>query len=64
MNITLRAARINAKLSTWEASRKIGVSESSIRRWETNIMTITLERLVKLAQIYGVPPTDILLSVL
>lgn len=35
--ITLKAARVNAKLSQAQAAEKLGVSEVTIRNWEKGV---------------------------
>lgn len=40
MRITLKAARVNKKLSLKEMSKELGISTSTINRWEREITPI------------------------
>lgn len=53
--IPLKAARISCGYSVKEIAKKIGVSESTIRRWESDSSNVTLEIVLKLKELYSVP---------
>jgi transcriptional regulator with XRE-family HTH domain len=53
--ISLKAARVNAKMTQDEAARAIGASREAIMRYETGRTVPRADRLAKLAKAYGVP---------
>lgn len=53
--ITMRAARINAGLSISEASKLIGVSDSTLRNWEDDSSSIKVSFLDKIESAYDYP---------
>lgn len=54
MQITLEAARKNAKLTQEEVANKIGVCTKTISHWETGKHKIKADALAVLAGIYNV----------
>jgi transcriptional regulator with XRE-family HTH domain len=57
----LKDLRIEKGLSAKFLSKKIGVSDMSIFRWENNLADIKSEQIIKLAQFFEVS-TDYLLG--
>lgn len=55
MNISLKACRINAKLSRNELAKKLGVSYSTIVSWELGKTQPKLDHIRKYSQICGIP---------
>ena len=53
MQITLKAARINAGLSQAEAAKKIGVNTMTVARWESGKNDIPVSKFRALCKIYG-----------
>lgn len=53
--ISLKAARVNAKLKQEEAAKKVGVSVSTLRNWEAGKTFPTQPKIEKLCEVYGVP---------
>lgn len=51
--MTFKEARYKAGLTISEASRRIGVSPSTISRWEDGINNPIAFRLPKIAEVYG-----------
>ena len=50
----LRELRVENKLSPRGLADKIGVSDSTVSRWEKEEMSITDENIVRLAKFFGV----------
>ena len=61
LEISLEAARVNAKLTQEEAAKKLGVTPQTIVNWEKNRSepTISQARLIEL--VYGIPLDNIFL---
>lgn len=53
MQITLKAARVNAGLSQAEAAKKIGVNTQTVARWECGKNDIPISKFRALCKIYG-----------
>ena len=56
--ISLRAARVNARLTQGEAAEKIGVSRSTIVNWESGKTSPRVGELKKIEAVYGVSCVD------
>lgn len=52
--ITLKAARVNAELTQAEAAQKIGVSVSTLKKWEKGVAFPRQPHIMKLCEVYGV----------
>lgn len=61
MKISLRAARVNAGFSQDELARKIGVSKSTISRWEVGRLKIPKEKLDEICEICSLNKKNITL---
>lgn len=61
MQITLKAARVNAGLTQAEAAEKMGVTTSTICLWESGKADISMRKFDEYCQILGVNRADILL---
>lgn len=59
MKISLKAARVNAGFSQDQLAKQIGVSKSTISRWELNILEIPDEMLCKICDSCHVKKKDI-----
>lgn len=55
MQISLKAARINAGMQQAEAAEKLGVLRDTIGRWESGKTKPKADQLQKLCEVYGVP---------
>jgi transcriptional regulator with XRE-family HTH domain len=55
MEITLKAARINAGLTQEQVKAKTGYSRNSLYRWEKGIGSPKWKDLKRLCELYGVP---------
>lgn len=55
MQITLKAARINAGLTQEQVKEQLGYSRNTLYRWENGIGSPKLSDLTKLCTLYGVP---------
>lgn len=62
VQISLKAARVNAELKQCEAAAKIGVSTATIIRWEAGKTAPDSDKLQKLCEVYGVPIDSIFLN--
>lgn len=59
MNITLRAARVNAGLDQADVARELGVNIATVSSWETGKTKPSLDNLEKLCQLYNWPKEHI-----
>lgn len=59
--ISLREARLQANLTTTEIAEKVGVSQSTITRWETGVARPNNAEMFFLACEYGLEAGDIFL---
>lgn len=59
--VSLREARIFAKLTTIEVAKEIGVAQSTITSWETGKSRPNKAELFYLAMLYGCDIEDIFL---
>lgn len=53
--ISLKAARVNAKMRQKDAAKKVGVDTSTIINWEKGKTAPRADQLKKLCDIYNVP---------
>jgi conserved domain protein len=61
IQISLKAARVNAGLTQVEAAKKIGKSPNTIILWENGTIAPDRANLYLLAGIYGIPVDNIFL---
>ena len=61
--ITMEAARVNAKLTQEEAGKMIGVSRTTIINWESGKRIPTLPHLMRMSEVYRIPVNNIFLPV-
>lgn len=54
-NISLEAARVNAKLTQVELAEELGVSPTTVCNWETGKSEPTLSQLRKISTLSGIP---------
>lgn len=61
MQITIRAARVNARISQADAAKKVGITQPTLCKIEkpNGIYHTKFEILVKLLELYGVSLDDI-----
>lgn len=52
---TLKAARVNARLSQKDAAQAIGISNKTLSSWENGITTPTADRIPVICELYGLP---------
>jgi len=55
MQISLKAARVNANLTQDEAAARIGVTKATIRNWEKGRSYPTAHQIEIIQREYGVP---------
>lgn len=60
MKITLKAARVNAKMTQDEVAKKVNKSKNTIQNYENGKSIPDIEMGKKLAAIYGVTVDDII----
>lgn len=53
--ISLKAARVNAKIEQQEAADKLGISVRALRNYEAERAPVPADLLEKAAEIYGTP---------
>lgn len=58
--ITLKAARVNAKLTLKEASKALGIDESILVRWEKQPGLVQSKYYPKIQEVYGFPVDSII----
>ncbi len=63
VQISMAAARINAKMTQDEAAREMKVSKNTIVNWEKGKTSPTVLQARKLASIYGIPLDYIFLPI-
>lgn len=56
MQISLKAARVNAKMTQLEAANAIGVSRNTISAWENGKTSPIIEQFVQLCHLYNISP--------
>lgn len=61
MQITIKAARVNAGLKQSEAAAKIGVNTATIINWEKGKTSPTSVQLQRLLDVYGISVDSIFL---
>lgn len=59
IQISLEAARVNAKLTQAESAEIMKVDRSTIRRWERGEKIPNYDETKKLADVYGIPIDNI-----
>ena len=62
MQITLRAARINAGLTQEQVHQQTGIARSTLRRWESGETSPKARDLAGLCELYGVSVQNIKLK--
>ena len=55
IQITLKAARVNAGLTLMEASRNIGIGKDTLIKWEKNSGLVNPIWQNKISEVYGMP---------
>ncbi len=60
IQITLRAARVNAGMTQKEVASQLGISNQTLIKWEKTPGVIPGERMAQLASIYGLPVESII----
>ena len=58
MQISLKAARVNAELTQKEAAKRLGVDVSTVVSWETGKTSPKVAQIQRLCEIYGVDSVD------
>lgn len=61
MQITLKAARVNAGYRQSEIAEIIGVTNATVSNWESGVSDISAKQLNQFCEIVGVSYADILL---
>ena len=60
MKISMRAARTNKNLSLEDMSFKMGVSKSTIHRWEKGIQSVPDEAFLKYCEVCEISPNNVI----
>lgn len=61
IQISLAAARVNAKLTQTEVANKLGVSKQTIINWEKGRIIPRIPEIETLARVYNIPQDNIFL---
>lgn len=61
IQISLKAARVNADLTINEASAKLGISNKTLINWEKGKTDPSASQLLKLVSLYGIPAEALIL---
>lgn len=59
MNISLKAARVNKKLTQKEAAKLLGISNNTLSKWENGKAFPSARRIVRITEVYGVKYDDL-----
>ena len=60
MALTLKAARVNKKLNQAEAAKKIGVSLSTLSKWESGKCFPSVKYIPRITEVYCVKYDDLI----
>lgn len=60
MAMTLKAARVNRKLGQAEAAKRIGVSLSTLSKWERGVCFPSVKYITRITEVYGVKYDDLI----
>ncbi len=63
LKITLKAARINVGLTMVEAAKHLGISESTLRKYEHGQAFPTVEEIKRIEELYKASYNDFIFSV-
>ena len=63
MKVSIKALRVNAKLSQQEAADKIGVAQRTLQNWENGVTYPTAVQLVSICSVYNCTMADISLPI-
>lgn len=61
MKVSLKAARVNAKISQADAAERLGVSQSTLIRWE-NDGSVPIQAIMRMCDLYGCSIDDFSLT--
>lgn len=60
MAITLKAARVNKRLKQTQAAKLLGVSLSTLSKWERGKSFPSVKHIPKITEVYGIEYDDII----
>lgn len=60
MEMTLKAARVNANLTQLEAAKRLDISESTLSMWEKGKTFPDARKIRDIEKVYGIPYNDII----
>jgi len=63
LKVSIKALRVNAKLSQQEAADKIGVAQRTLQNWENGVTYPTAVQLVSICSVYNCTMADISLPI-
>lgn len=61
MQITLKAARVNAGMTRKDVEKSVGINAETLKGWEYGKFEPRAKMFLKLCHLYNVAPTDIFL---
>lgn len=59
MQITLRAARVNAGLTLIESAKLFGINKDTLSKYERDSSNVPRKFFIKIEEVYGVPVDNI-----
>ena len=60
IRITLEAARVNAKMTQLQVAQALGVSLTTIVKWEKGVTVPAVDKAIALAELYSMPMDNII----
>ncbi len=60
MQVTMRAARINANLSQIEAAKRLGIGLKTLQNWESGVTSPRVDKMPAICHLYGCTMEDII----
>ena len=58
--MSLRAARVNSGITQKEAAKKLGISNSTLGKWEKGTSFPNVKKLDELCELYGITYNDLI----
>ena len=59
MKVSLKAARVNAKMSQIEVAEKLGITTCTLRRYESGKADLPMKAAIELTNLYGLGLQDV-----
>ncbi len=62
MTMTLKAARVNKNMQQKDAAKMLGVTEDTLRNWESGKTFPNVPQIKRIEELYGVPYSDLIFT--